>query len=203
MQVNETLSEGLKHEFQILVPVAELDAKVDAKLADLKDRVRLNGFRPGKVPAAHLKKVYGKSVMAEAIDETVKDTNTKIFTDHGFKLAGEPTITLPTEKDAVDALLTGKSDLSYTVAFEVIPHGQAYTSLDEAQALGITAGEVVKTVLVHAVSGPVLVAVPGYRRLDMALVRTAVCAASSTSTSAGRTSAFWTAWTRPCVTATR
>src|SRR5258708_38783726 len=121
MQVNETLSEGLKHEFQILVPVAELDAKVDAKLADLKDRVRLNGFRPGKVPAAHLKKVYGKSVMAETIDETVKDTNNKIFTEKGFKLAGEPKITLPTEKEAVDALLTGKLDLSYTVAFEVIP----------------------------------------------------------------------------------
>ena len=103
------------------MPVADLDAKVDAKLVDLKDRVRLNGFRPGKVPVAHLKKVYGKSVMAETIDETVKDTNNKIFTDHGFKLAGEPTITLPTEKDAVDALLNGKSDLSYTVAFEVIP----------------------------------------------------------------------------------
>ncbi len=60
------------------------------------------------------------------------------------------------------------------VAFEVIPHGQAYTSLGEAQALGIAAGEVVKTVVVHAVSGHVLVAVPGSRRLDMALVRTAV-----------------------------
>jgi trigger factor len=121
MQVNETLSEGLKHEFQILVPAADLDAKVDAKLADLKDKVRLNGFRPGKVPVAHLKKVYGKSVMAETIDETVKDTNNKIFSDHGFKLAGEPKITLPTEAEAVDALLTGKSDLNYTVAFEVIP----------------------------------------------------------------------------------
>jgi trigger factor len=121
MQVQETLSEGLKHEFRIQVPAADLDAKADAKLADLKDRVRLNGFRPGKVPVAHLKKVYGKSVMAEAIDETVKDANNKIFTDNGFKLAGEPKITLPTEEEAVNALLTGKSDLDYTIAFEVIP----------------------------------------------------------------------------------
>jgi trigger factor len=60
-------------------------------------------------------------VMAETIDETVKDTNNKIFTDHGFKLAGEPTITLPTEQEAVEALLAGKSDLNYTIAFEVIP----------------------------------------------------------------------------------
>lgn len=60
------------------------------------------------------------------------------------------------------------------VAFEVIPHGQAYTSLEEAQALGIAAGECVKTVVVSAASGHVLVAVPGYRRLDMTLVRKAV-----------------------------
>lgn len=60
------------------------------------------------------------------------------------------------------------------VAFEVIPHVQAYTSLDEAQALGIAAGELVKTVVVNAASGHVLVAVPGYRRLDMTLVRKAV-----------------------------
>src|SRR6202790_2595586 len=101
MQVNETLSEGLKHEFQILVPAADLDAKVDAKLVDLKDRVRLNGFRPGKVPVAHLKKVYGKSVMAEAIDETIRDTNTQLFTDRGFRLATEPKITMPTEQKEV------------------------------------------------------------------------------------------------------
>jgi Ala-tRNA(Pro) deacylase len=60
------------------------------------------------------------------------------------------------------------------VAFEVIAHGQAFTSLGEAHALGIAPGDVVKTVVVHAVSGFVLVAVPGYRRLDMTLVRTAV-----------------------------
>jgi Ala-tRNA(Pro) deacylase len=60
------------------------------------------------------------------------------------------------------------------VAFEAIPHRQAYTSVDEARALGIAAGEVVKTVVVNAASGPVLVAVPGYRRLDMPLVRKAV-----------------------------
>jgi Ala-tRNA(Pro) deacylase len=60
------------------------------------------------------------------------------------------------------------------VAFEVIPHGQAYTSIDEARALGIDAGEVVKTLAVHVASGPVLIAVPGYRRVDMALVRKAV-----------------------------
>jgi trigger factor len=121
MQVTETLAEGLKHEFKISVPASDLDAKADAKLVDLKDKVKLNGFRPGKVPVSHLKKVYGRSVMAETIDQTIRDTNTQIFTDRGFRLATEPKITMPTEQKEVEELLAGKSDLTYTVAIEVVP----------------------------------------------------------------------------------
>ncbi len=121
MQVTETLAEGLKHEFKISVPASDLDAKADAKLVDLKDKVKLNGFRPGKVPVSHLKKVYGRSVMAETIDQTIRDTNTQIFTDRGFRLATEPKITMPTEQKEVEELLAGKSDLNYTVAIEVVP----------------------------------------------------------------------------------
>jgi trigger factor len=121
MQVTETLSQGLKHEFQVNVSAADLDAKADAKLVDLKDKVRLNGFRPGKVPVSHLKKIYGRSVMAEAIDQTIRDTNTQIFTERGFRLAAEPKITMPTEEKQVEELLAGKSDLTYTVAIEVVP----------------------------------------------------------------------------------
>jgi trigger factor len=121
MQVTETLAEGLKHEFKISVPASDLDAKADAKLVDLKDKVKLNGFRPGKVPVSHLKKVYGRSVMAEAIDQTIRDTNTQIFTDRGFRLATEPKITMPTEQAEVEELLAGKADLNYTVAIEVVP----------------------------------------------------------------------------------
>src|SRR6201996_9529698 len=111
MQVTETLSEGLKHEFQISDPAGDLDAKAVAKLVDLKDKVRLNGFRPGKVPVAHLKKIYGRSVMAETIDETIRDTNSQIFTERGFRLATEPKVTMPTEEKDVDSILSGKSDL--------------------------------------------------------------------------------------------
>src|ERR1700685_2596730 len=121
MQVTETVAEGLKHEFQISVPAADLDAKADARLVELKDKVRLNGFRPGKVPVSHLKKVYGRSVMAETIDQTIRDTNTQLFTERGFRLAAEPKITMPTEQKAVDDILTGKSDLTYTVSIEVVP----------------------------------------------------------------------------------
>ena len=121
MQVKETVADGLKHEFQVSVPAADLDAKADARLLELKDKVRLNGFRPGKVPVSHLKKVYGRSVMAEAIDQTIRDANSKIFNERGFRLAIEPKVTMPTEEKEVEELLAGKSDLTYTVAIEVVP----------------------------------------------------------------------------------
>ena len=77
-------------EFKVSVPATDLDAKADAKLVDLKDKVSLNGFRPGKVPVSHLKKVYGRSVMAETIDQTIRDTNTQIFTEPGFPSPTNP-----------------------------------------------------------------------------------------------------------------
>ncbi len=121
MQITETLSEGLKREFQVVVPAAELDAKVNTRLQELKGRIRLDGFRPGKVPVAHLKRVYGRSAMAEVIEATVRDTNNQIVTERGFKLASEPKVTLPEDKDAVEQLIDGKSDLSYTMAVEIVP----------------------------------------------------------------------------------
>ncbi|PZA12129.1 trigger factor [Rhodopseudomonas palustris] len=121
MQVKETVADGLKREFQVSVPAADIDAKIDEKLADLKDKVRLNGFRPGKVPTAHLKRVYGRSVAAETIDKLVRDTNDGIFTERGFRLATEPKITMPQDQKEIEDILEGKSDLNYTVAIEVVP----------------------------------------------------------------------------------
>ena len=121
MQVTETLAEGLKHEFKISVPASDIDAKIDARLADMKDKVKLNGFRPGKVPVAHLKKVFGRSVAAETVDQLIRDTNTGIFTERGFRLAGEPKVTMPTEEKEIEDVLSGKSDLNYSVAIEVVP----------------------------------------------------------------------------------
>jgi len=121
MQVTETLSEGLKREYKVVVPASELDAKVNARLDELKDRVRINGFRPGKVPVTHLKRMYGRSAMAEVIEATVRDTNNQIVSEHGFKLAADPKVTLPTEEGAIDQLIAGKSDLNYTMALEIVP----------------------------------------------------------------------------------
>src|SRR6185503_6626972 len=115
MQVTETLTEGLKREFAVVVPAADLVAKADERLNELKGQVRLNGFRPGKVPVAHLKRLYGRSAMAEAIEHAVREANSKIVTDGGFKLVRDPQVTLPTEEGAVQKVIEGKSDLAYTV----------------------------------------------------------------------------------------
>ena len=121
MQVTETTTDGLKREFKVVVPAADLDARLNDRLAQLKDRVQLRGFRPGKVPVTHLKKVYGRAVMAEAIDELVRETNAKIVTDRGLRLAMDPKITMPESQSEIEGVIAGKSDLSYTVALEVVP----------------------------------------------------------------------------------
>jgi len=121
MQVTETSAAGLKREYKVVVPATDLEAKVNARLDDLKGRVQLRGFRPGKVPVAHLKRIYGKSAMAEVIENAVREVNDKIVSDHGFKLATEPKVVLPTEQGAVDGVIEGKSDLAYTVEMEIVP----------------------------------------------------------------------------------
>ena len=121
MQVTETASAGLKREFRVVVPATDLEAKVNERMDDLKGRVQLRGFRPGKVPVAHLKRLYGKSAMAEVIEAAVREANSKIVTDHGFKLATEPKVVLPSEEGAVEGVIAGKSDLAYTVEIEIVP----------------------------------------------------------------------------------
>jgi len=121
MQVTETSAAGLKREYRVVVPAIDLEAKVNERLDDLKNRVQLRGFRPGRVPVAHLKRLYGKSAMAEVIEAAVREANSKIITDHGFKLAIEPKVVLPTEEGAVQGVIEGKSDLAYTVELEIVP----------------------------------------------------------------------------------
>jgi trigger factor len=121
MQVTETVSDGLKREFKVVVPVAELTSKLDERLDALKDQVRINGFRPGKVPVSHLKRLYGRAVMAEAIEAAVREANAQIVTERGFKLVRQPQVTMPEEAGAVEQVVDGKSDLAYTVALEIMP----------------------------------------------------------------------------------
>src|SRR5215469_1408645 len=121
MEVTETAAAGLKRQYRVIVPATDLEAKVNARLDDLKGRVQLRGFRPGKVPVAHLKRLYGKSAMAEVIEAAVREANSKIVTERGLKLATEPKVALPAEEDAVEGIIGGKADLAYTVEMEIVP----------------------------------------------------------------------------------
>lgn len=121
MQVTETLADGLKREFRVVIPQTELESRLNERLNELKGRVRINGFRPGKVPVDHLKRVYGRSVMAETIESSVQEANAKIIADHNLRLAMQPKVKLPEEQAEVEAVVAGKSDLAFTVAVEIVP----------------------------------------------------------------------------------
>ncbi len=121
MQVTETLSQGLKREYNIVLSASDLASRLDAQLADLKTKVKINGFRPGKVPVAHLKRVYGRSVMSDVVQEAINSANKQIVDDNGLRLAQEPKIELPTDKDAIEAALEARGDLDFKVALEVLP----------------------------------------------------------------------------------
>lgn len=121
MQVNETLNSGLKREYKVVVNAAELGKELDAKLIDLAKRANIKGFRPGKVPVPHLKRVYGKSAMAEVVQKTIDDKTKELLAERNLKPAYQPELKLPEDQAEVDAIMDGKGDLAFSMAFEVIP----------------------------------------------------------------------------------
>jgi trigger factor len=121
MQVTETLSQGLKREFKVVLPATELEQRLNSELDNIKDRVRINGFRPGKVPVAHLRKVYGRSVMSDVLQNAVNEANRKIVEDNGLKLAHEPQVQFPEDKETIENAMDAKGDLAFTIALEVLP----------------------------------------------------------------------------------
>ncbi|MDE2384940.1 MAG: trigger factor [Alphaproteobacteria bacterium] len=121
MQVTETLNAGLKREFKVVVNAADLNKELDAKLKDLAGRAQIKGFRPGKVPVQHLKNLYGKSAMAEVIQEKVDAQSRQVFADRNLKPAYQPEVKLPEDEKEVTAVMDGKADLAFTVASEVVP----------------------------------------------------------------------------------
>jgi trigger factor len=87
----------------------------------LQKRANIPGFRPGKVPQNHLRRLYGKSVMADVVQNAVNEANRKIVDDHGLKLAFEPAVNFPQEQNKIEEVMEAKGDLEYTVALEVLP----------------------------------------------------------------------------------
>ena len=121
MQVTETSSAGLKREFKVVLQAEELAAKLDTQLADLKSKAQLKGFRPGKVPVAHLKRVYGRSIMGDVVQEAVTEANKKIVEENELRLAVEPRFDFPGGQSEMEKVMEAKGDLAFTVAFETLP----------------------------------------------------------------------------------
>ena len=121
MQVTETLAEGLKREIKVVIPAKDMEAQMNVRLADAKDKVRINGFRPGKVPVAHLKKMYGKSIMAELVNEIVRERPTQILSERGEKSATQPSVTMTEDEAEAEKILNAEADFEFTLSYEVIP----------------------------------------------------------------------------------
>ncbi len=121
MQITETLSDGLKRELKIVIAANELDERLNSKLDELKDKVHLKGFRPGKVPIDHIKKVYGRSAMAEVVQQAVEETTAKAMSGRDERPAFQPNIRLPEDEGTVNNVMDGGHDLEFIMSFEVLP----------------------------------------------------------------------------------
>ena len=118
MQIVEKSVEGLSRVYGVTVPAALLAEKVEARIAEITPTLNLKGFRPGKVPTGHVRRLFGKSLMSEIVEQTINETTQKVLSDNNLRPAGEPD--LRPEGDIQD-VFEGRSDLAYEIALEVIP----------------------------------------------------------------------------------
>ncbi|MGZ6007790.1 MAG: trigger factor [Rhizomicrobium sp.] len=118
MQITSTVSEGLRREFKVVIPQNDLNDRLTGKLEEMKPRLHLKGFRPGKAPVSFLKKTYGKSMMNEIVEAAVNESSQKAITDNSLKPATPPKVDLVSEYQQV---VDGKSDLEFTVKVDLMP----------------------------------------------------------------------------------
>src|ERR1041384_5203095 len=108
MQITSTVSEGLHREFTVVIPQNDLNDRLTGKLEEMKPKLHLKGFRPGKAPVSFLKKTYGKSMMNEIVEAAVNESSQKAITDNALKPATPPKVDLVSEFQDV---LDGKPEL--------------------------------------------------------------------------------------------
>jgi trigger factor len=118
MQLTERRSEGLLRIYDVVVPAAELEKQLNAKIEEVRPRVRINGFRPGKVPASHIRKVYGQSMMQDIINETVQKSTKESLDKVNARPASEPSLDL---KSDIAKVVAGQSDLQFELSLEIMP----------------------------------------------------------------------------------
>jgi trigger factor len=121
MQVTETLNSGLKRQIKVTVPAKDMEAKLVERLTAAKDKVRINGFRPGKVPLQHVRKMYGKSFMAEVVNEILSNSSRSILEERGEKAAMQPEVTMTEDEKEAEKILSGAADFEFSLDYEVLP----------------------------------------------------------------------------------
>ena len=109
MQIVEKSGEGLSRVYGVSISAQELGQKLDARIAEIAPQLNLKGFRPGKVPAAHVRRIYGRSLMGEVVEQTLNETSQKVLDDNQLRVASQPD--LKPESD-MEKVLAGQSDLS-------------------------------------------------------------------------------------------
>lgn len=118
MQLTERRSEGLLRVYDVLVPASELQQQLNAKIAEVQPRVKINGFRPGKVPVSHIRKLYGPSMMQDIINETVQKSTKESLDKVNARPASEPSLDL---KSDINQVVAGQSDLQFELSLEIMP----------------------------------------------------------------------------------
>ncbi|GAD59992.1 trigger factor [Brevundimonas sp. BAL450] len=118
MQVVEKSAEGLSRVIAVTIPASELNAKLDAKAAEVAPQMKLKGFRPGKVPVSHVRKTYGRDLMGEIVNDALNQSSQKALDDAKLRPAAPAEMKLVSDMDKVVA---GQEDLSYEMALEVMP----------------------------------------------------------------------------------
>ncbi|MDN2564797.1 trigger factor [Aquibium sp. A9E412] len=121
MQVTETLNSGLKREIKVTVPAQDMEQRLMSRLNEAKAKVRLNGFRPGKVPLQHLRKLYGKSFMAEIVNEILSESSRDILAERGEKPAMQPEVAMTEDEKEAEKILAGDADFEFSLTYEIIP----------------------------------------------------------------------------------
>ena len=118
MQIVEKSGEGLSRVYGVTVPVQDLADRLEARIAEVTPKMNIKGFRPGKVPAAHVRRLYGKALMSEVVQATLNESTQKVLTDNNLRPAGEPE--LKPEGD-FEAVMDGKADLAYELSIDLMP----------------------------------------------------------------------------------
>lgn len=118
MQITETVSEGLRREYKIVIGAADLDARLTGRIEEMKGDVHLKGFRKGKAPVSFLKKSFGRSMMGEIVEAAVNEGSQKAVADNALKPAFPPRVEPVGDLQEVVA---GKADLEFTVKVDLMP----------------------------------------------------------------------------------